>query len=200
MQTHWRPGGCAGRPACWRTAPAFCSKMKKRSNVCVINMKESLTVKWPEEGAPFLFYLFSVPLQDLLFTPPPLSSLLLQQLLLLCSQGLQQTGSSKKRITQITVCYVTYRWIHFEKERVWLITEVYVPEEESVPQEACRSWARYLCNRDKRTWGWFGSWDFSKRNIKGEMDSDTDHNSLLPISVLLLHLLLVQVQDSPQGV
>lgn len=41
-------------------------------------------------------YLFSVPLQHLLFTPPPLSSQLLQQILILCSQGLQATGSGKK--------------------------------------------------------------------------------------------------------
>lgn len=26
MQTHWRPGGSAGHPVDWRTAPAFCSK------------------------------------------------------------------------------------------------------------------------------------------------------------------------------
>lgn len=76
----WGRGHCVTKwnSRCWNMATGGCSSSEEHRRA-----RKDL-------------YLFSVPLQHLLFTPPPLSSQLLQQILILCSQGLQETESGKK--------------------------------------------------------------------------------------------------------
>lgn len=56
-QTHWRPGGCAEHPACWRTVPAFCSRGKTGTKV-VQQWRNDLKIVacyieiWPQGSAP----------------------------------------------------------------------------------------------------------------------------------------------------